>query len=47
MYPKDIIIWVTLFPDVAVLDGDLRLPIEVSARDLNFVNNAILLFRGS
>jgi hypothetical protein len=28
---------VTLFPDVAVLDGDLRLPIVVLTRDLRLV----------
>ena len=36
MNPKDMAIRVTLFPDVAVLNSDLRLPIDVLTRDLRF-----------
>jgi hypothetical protein len=36
MNPEDMAIRVTLVPDVAVLNGDLRLPIKVfSLRDLS------------
>ncbi len=38
MNPKDMAVRMMLLTDVAVLDGDLRLPIDVLMRDLRSVN---------